>query len=35
MAHDNPGNHGWVVDLGETDHMTFDPQDFSKITQPN
>ncbi|TXG65499.1 hypothetical protein EZV62_006774 [Acer yangbiense] len=26
--------HGWIVDSGATDHMTFDPQDFVKPTQP-
>ncbi|KAL6318435.1 hypothetical protein AAG906_041201 [Vitis piasezkii] len=29
------GNHdGWIIDSGATDHMTFDPCDFSKATQP-
>lgn len=33
MALNDPGNHGWIIDSGETDHMTFDPQDFVKTTQ--
>ena len=24
----------WIIDSGATDHMTFDPHDFSHITQP-
>lgn len=27
-------HHGWIVDSGATDHMTFDPQDFVTTTQP-
>lgn len=25
---------GWIIDSRATDHMTFDPCDFSKATQP-
>ena len=24
----------WIIDSGATDHMNFDPHDFSHITQP-
>ena len=24
----------WIIDFGATDHMTFDPNDFSHMTQP-
>ena len=24
----------WIIDFGATDYMTFDPHDFSHITQP-
>ncbi|KAK2989502.1 hypothetical protein RJ640_019601 [Escallonia rubra] len=27
-------HHGWIIDSGATNHMTFDPQDFVKSTQP-
>lgn len=33
VALNDPGNHGWIVDSGATDHMTFDPQDFVETTQ--
>ncbi|KAG8379319.1 hypothetical protein BUALT_Bualt07G0076000 [Buddleja alternifolia] len=28
------GNHGWIIDSGATDYMTFDPRDFIETTQP-
>jgi len=27
-------SHGWIVDSGVTDYMTFNPKDFVKSTQP-
>ena len=34
LAQNESGNHGWIIDYGATDHMTFDPQDFIEMTQP-
>ncbi|KAK2991229.1 hypothetical protein RJ640_018312 [Escallonia rubra] len=31
---DQENHHGWIIDSGATNHMTFDPQDFVKSTQP-
>ena len=29
----NSGSHDWIIDLGATNHMTFDPKDFVESTQ--
>lgn len=33
MAHSDLGNHGWIIDSGETDHMTFDSRNLLDSTQ--
>lgn len=34
MAHNDLGNHGWIIDSGATNHMTFDSRDLVDSTQP-
>ena len=35
LCSSNTQNNGvWIIDSGATDHMTFDPSDFSHTTQP-
>lgn len=34
LAPADSGNCNWIIDSGATDHMTFDPKDFTKQTQP-